>query len=47
MDVLVIKSNNKFITSVYQKPSFTDQYIHWNSFGPKQHKTNLINILTH
>ena len=47
MDVLVTKSNNKFITSVYQKPTFTGQYIHWNSFGPKQRKTNLIDILTH
>ena len=28
LDVLVTKSNNKFITSVYQKPTFTGQYIH-------------------
>ena len=42
LDVLVTKSDNKFITSVYRKPTFTGQYIHWNSFGPKQRKTNLI-----
>ena len=47
MDVLVIKSNNKFITSVYRKLTFTGQYIHWQSFGPKQRKTNLIDTLTH
>ena len=47
LDVLVTKSDNKFITSVYQKPTFTGQYIHWNSFGPKQRKTNLIDTLTH
>ena len=47
LDVLVTKSNNKFITSVYQKPTFTGQYIHSNSFGPQQHKTNLINTLTY
>ena len=47
LDVLVTKSNNKFITSVYRKPTFTDQYIHWNSFGLKQRKTNLIDTLTH
>ena len=47
MDVLVTKSNNKFITSAYQKPTFTGQYIHWNSFGPKQRKTNLFDTLTH
>ena len=47
LDVLVTKSNNKFITSGYRKPTFTGQYIHWNSFGPKQRKTNLIDTLTH
>ena len=47
LDALVTKSNNKFITSVYRKPTFTGQYIHWKSFGPKQRKTNLINTLTH
>ena len=33
LDVLVTKSINKFITSVYRKPTFTGRYIHWNSFG--------------
>ena len=47
LDVLFIKSNNKFINSVYRKPTFTGQYINWNSFGPKQRKTNLIDTLTH
>ena len=46
LDVLVTKPDNKFITSVYRKPTFTSQYIHWNSFGPKQRKTNLIDTLT-
>ena len=45
--VLVIKSNNELISSVYRKPTFTDQYIHWNSFKPKQRKTNFIDTLTH
>ena len=47
LDVLVTKSDNKFIPSVYRKPTFTGQYIHWNFFGPKQRKTNLIDTLTH
>ena len=53
LDVLITnlctyyQSDNKFITSVYRKPTFTGQYIHWNSFGPKQRKTNLIDTLTH
>ena len=47
LDVLVSKSENKFITSVYRKPTFTGQYIHWKSFGPQKRKTNLIETLTH
>ena len=47
LDVLVTKPDNKFITSVYRKPTFIGQYIHWNSFGLKQRKTNLIDTLTH
>ena len=47
LDVLVTKSENHFVTSVYRKPTFTGQYIHWNSFGPKQRKSNLIDTLTH
>ena len=47
LNVLITKSNDKFIASVYRKPTFTGQYIHWNSFGSKQRKTNLIDTLTH
>ena len=38
LDVLVERSNTKFLTSVYRKPSFSGQYNHWNSFGPKSRK---------
>ena len=47
LDVLVEKSPSKFITSIYQRPTFTGQYLHWNSFSPRKHKTNLILTLTH
>ena len=47
LDVLVSKSDSQFITAVYRKPTFTGQYIHWNSFGPQKRKTNLINTLVH
>ena len=47
LDKLVTKSDDKFITSVYRKPTFTGQHIYWNSHGPKQRKTNLIDTLTH
>ena len=40
---LIINSSIQFI----ETPTFTSQYIHWNSFGPKQRKTNLIDTLTH
>ena len=40
---LIINSSFQSIES----PTFTGQYIHWNSFGPKQRKTNLIDTLTY
>ena len=47
LDVLVEKSNTKFLTSVYRKPSFSGQYNRWDSFGPKSRKNNLIETLVH
>ena len=47
LDVLVIKSTNNFTTSFYRKAAFTGEYIRWNLFGPKTHKTNLIATFTH
>ena len=47
LDVLVKKSPSKFITFIYRKPTFTGQYLSWNSFSPRKRKTNLILTLTH
>ena len=47
LNVLVEKSPSKFITSIYRKPTFTGQYLRWNSFSPRKRKTNLILTLTH
>ena len=47
LDVLVEKSGRTFTTSVYRKPTFTGQYIRWNSFCDKRRKTNLIKTLVH
>ena len=47
LDVLVEKSHSKFITSIYRKPTFTGQYLRWNSFSSRKRKTNLILTLTH
>ena len=45
LDVKIQKSDSKFITSVYRKPTFTGQYIQWDSFGPSKRKKNLISTL--
>ena len=47
LDVLVKKSNEGFLTSVFRKPTFTGQYFRWDSFGPTKRKTNLIETLVH
>ena len=47
LDVLVEKNDHIFVTSIYRKPTFTGQYIRWNSFCPKKRKTNLISTLVH
>ncbi|MEC8569013.1 MAG: reverse transcriptase domain-containing protein, partial [Pseudomonadota bacterium] len=47
LDVLVERSNNSFITSIYRKPTFDGQYIPWDSFCPKKRKVNLISCLVH
>ena len=47
LDVKIQKSDSKFITSVYRKPTFTGQYIPWDSFGPSKRKKNLISTLVH
>ena len=47
LDVLVERQNSDFITVVYRKPTFTGQYLRWNSFNPTKRKTNLISTLAH
>ena len=47
LDVLVEKSNEGFLTSVFRKPTLTRQYFRWDSFGPTKRKTNLIETLVH
>ena len=47
LDVFIEKSGNNFLTSIYRKPTFTGQYLRWDSFGPTKRKTNLIGTLVH
>jgi len=45
LDVKIEKDTNKFLTSVYRKPTFIGHYTRWDSFGPPKRKTNLIGTL--
>ena len=47
IDVLVERHDSEFLTSVYRKPTFTSQYLRWNSFSPQKCKINLIGTLFH
>ena len=47
LDVLVERHDSKFSTSVYRKPTFTGQYLRWNSFSPHKRKINFIGTLVH
>ena len=47
LDVLVEKSNEGFVTSVFRTRTFTGQYFRCDSFGPTKRKTNLIKTLVH
>ncbi|XP_067660246.1 uncharacterized protein [Haliotis asinina] len=47
LDVLVTRSpDNKIETSVYRKPTHSDQYIHFDSNHPLKTKTGIISTLT-
>ena len=47
LNVLIEKNDHEFVTSVYRKPTFTGQYIRWNSFCSVKRKTNLISTFVH
>ena len=47
LDVNVERTVTGFEASVYKKPTFTGQYLHWESFSPTKQKTNLISTLVH
>ena len=49
LDVLVTKdvAENKYKTSIYRKPTFTGNYIRFESFCHKSRKISLIKTLTH
>ena len=47
LDVYVEKTDVGFETSVYRKPTFTDQYLRWGSFSALKRKISLISTLIH
>ena len=47
LDVLVETHDSQFLISVYRKPTFTGQYLRWNSFSPQKRKINLNGTLVH
>ncbi|XP_067660587.1 uncharacterized protein [Haliotis asinina] len=46
LDILVQGENNTLTSSVYRKPTHTDQYIHFSSCHPIQVKRGVIATLT-
>ena len=48
LDVLVEKTPEGAVkTSVYRKPTHTDQYLHYNFYQPIQHKAAVVKTLVH
>ena len=46
LDVEVCREGNKFVTSVYRKPTFSGVYTHFDSFLPSTYKFGMIYTLT-
>ncbi|XP_064614661.1 uncharacterized protein LOC135478316 [Liolophura sinensis] len=46
LDVLISKRNDKLLTSVYRKPTHSDQYVNYQSNQPNRIKRGIISILT-
>ena len=47
LDITITYENNKFVTSVYHKPTFSGVFTSFQSFIPDMHKRVLIEILLH
>ena len=47
LDVYVERTDVGLETSVYRKPTFTGQYLRWESFSPLKVKISLISTLVH
>ena len=47
LDIKITRGNNKFMTSVYRKPTFSGVFTNFGSFIPKSYKYNLRFTLLH
>ena len=47
LDITSSRDNNKFVTSVYRKPTFTGVLTNFESFIPGMYKSELIEKLSH
>ena len=47
LDIDVSRSNGKFTTSVYRKPTFTGLFTNFHSFIPLNYKRSLVSCLLH
>ena len=47
LDITITRENNKFVTSVYRKPTFSGVFTNFGSFIPEMHKRGLIKTLLH
>ena len=47
LDIKITKDNNKFMTSVYHKPTFSGVFTNFESFISKSYKYNLLFTLLH
>ena len=47
LDITITCENNKFVTSVYRKPTFSGVFTNFESFIPEMHKCELIETLLH
>ena len=47
LDIDTCRSESKFATSIYRKPTFTGLFTNFHSFIPNTHKQNLVSCLIH
>ena len=47
LDVLIKRHNNRFLTTVFRKKTFTGNYLNFQSNCSMKRKTNLIRTLCH